>query len=101
MPENEAVEEIRRLLRKFDERARRDEAKKRERGLSLLSEFCTQSAVLIFVFGNLDVWLKNFDGSLADAGVKPEQVAWHIAAVFGLTFVFGIVGYLIDKWGYE
>jgi hypothetical protein len=28
----------------------------------MAGEFCREAAVLIFVFGNLDIWLKSFTG---------------------------------------
>lgn len=38
-------------------------ADEKKGNLAMAGEFSREAAVLIFVFGNLDIWLKSLDGS--------------------------------------
>jgi hypothetical protein len=64
----------------------------------LWGEFCREAAVLIFVFGNLDVWLKGFTGDLARLNIGPWSIVRHFVAVLIVTGVFQATGILLEKW---
>ena len=38
-------------------------AEEKKGNLAMVGEFSREAEVLIFVFGNLDIWLKSLDGS--------------------------------------
>ena len=67
-------------------------------GFRMASEFCREAAVLIFVFGNLDVWTKAFTGELFKDGLSPWLIARHVTYVFVISAVFMIAGVLLEKW---
>jgi hypothetical protein len=67
-------------------------------GFRMASEFCREAAVLIFVFGNLDVWFKSFTGELGKLPLPPWAVAKHVAWVWGVTIIFEVSGILFEKW---
>jgi hypothetical protein len=57
----------------------------------MLGEFCREAAVLIFVFGNLDLWLY-FSGDLDWGVVK------HVLESTGAAAVFFVTGVFFEKW---
>ncbi len=65
---------------------------------AMASEFCREAAVLIFVFGNLDIWFKSFTGELAKLGIGVWAVVFHVLTIFALAGVFGASGILFEKW---
>jgi hypothetical protein len=67
-------------------------------GYAMAGEFCREAAVLIFVFGNLDIWLKSFTGELDKLPVSRWGIVGHVSAIFGATIVFGATGVLFEKW---
>ena len=54
-------------------------AEDRKSVYSIVSEFCRESAVLIFVFGNLDMWFRSF------------------TELSKLAVFFGLTGLLLEK----
>jgi hypothetical protein len=67
-------------------------------GFRMASEFFREAAVLIFVFGNLDVWFKSFTGELGKLTLGPWTVAKHVAWVWGVAGIFEVGGILFEKW---
>jgi hypothetical protein len=67
-------------------------------GFRMASEFCRESAVLIFVFGNLDVWFKSFTGELGRLPLSPWAVTKHVIAIFAVAGAFEASGILLEKW---
>jgi len=65
----------------------------------MLGEFCREAAVLIFVFGNLDVWMKSFTGDLARLGIGAWAITKHFALVTLVAALFEITGMFFEKWG--
>jgi hypothetical protein len=65
---------------------------------AMASEFCREAAVLIFVFGNLDLWLRSFTGELSKLGVGTGTIVYHVLAIFTLAATFGAIGVLFEKW---
>jgi hypothetical protein len=65
---------------------------------SIASEFCREAAVLIFVFGNLDMWFRSFTGELSKLALGWRAIVSHVIAIFGLTVFFGLTGILLEKW---
>lgn len=64
----------------------------------MLGEFCREAAVLIFVFGNLDVWMKGFTGELARLGIGAWAIMRHFAFVTLVAALFEITGMFFEKW---
>lgn len=64
----------------------------------MASEFCREAAVLIFVFGNLDVWLKSFTGELDRLALSPWTTTKHVLAIFVVAGVFEVTGIMLEKW---
>lgn len=64
----------------------------------MVGEFCREAAVLIFVFGNLDVWMKNFTGDLERLGIGAWAITRHFALVTFVSAVFEITGMFFEKW---
>lgn len=64
----------------------------------MLSEFCREATVLIFVFGNLDLWTRNFTGELGKLAISFWQIVGHFFAVMAVAFVFGVIGVFLEKW---
>jgi hypothetical protein len=60
-------------------------------------EFCREAAVLIFVFGNLDIWFKSFSGELDKLPLPPGAIFKHVIWVFGVAVLFEIVGMFFEK----
>jgi hypothetical protein len=76
------------------------EAEAKKSFLNMLGEFCRETAVLTFVFGNLDFWSRLLWGRLDDhfhGPTKSQTTSWTLE-VFGLTIVFGLLGYLFERW---
>jgi hypothetical protein len=71
---------------------------RQKRLLEMASEFCREAAVLIFVFGNLDVWLRGLTGELTRVNLGRQAVVWHIGEIMALTVLFGIGGILFESW---
>ena len=65
---------------------------------SLMSEFCRDAAVLIFIFGPLDIWFKALDGTL---NLNYRDTIKAVLGVFMLTAIFQIGGLALEKWGAE
>jgi hypothetical protein len=65
-------------------------------GYRMASEFCCEAAVLIFVFGNLDVWFKSFTGELDK--FSAGAITLHVITVWLLAAVFEASGVLFEKW---
>jgi hypothetical protein len=70
-------------------------AEEKKAHLAMAGEFCREAAVLIFVFGNLDIWLKSLDGSW-------KHPFWptvgFISVIFAVASLFQIVGMSFEKW---
>jgi hypothetical protein len=64
----------------------------------MVGEFCREAAVLFFVFGNLDLWLKSYTGELSKLSLGWWSIVSHVSAVFGLAILFGVTGILLEKW---
>jgi hypothetical protein len=64
-------------------------------GYGMASEFCRDVAVLVFVFGPLDIWLKAIDGTLK---LSTTDTVSAIVGVFALAMIFGSVGAAFEKW---
>ena len=64
---------------------------------SIASEFCREAAVLIFVFGNLDMWFRSFTGELSKLALGWRAIVSHVTAIFGLTVLFWIDWNFIRK----
>ena len=63
----------------------------------MVGEFCREAAVLIFVFGNLDVWMKSFTGDLNRLGIGASAITKHFALVTFGSAVFEITGMFFEK----
>jgi hypothetical protein len=63
--------------------------------LNMLGEFCRETAVLIFVFGNLDFWLT---AVRAKERTAISDATTYTLKVFGLTILFQTVGMFFEKW---
>jgi hypothetical protein len=57
----------------------------RKRILGLFGDFCRETAVLVFVFGNLDLWLRSLPGSSYGTSISPQDTALNVGTVMGLT----------------
>jgi hypothetical protein len=70
-------------------------AEEKKDDFALIGEFCREAAVLIFVFGNLDIWLKSLDGTW-------KRAAWPtvfiISGIFGVAILFQVAGMFFEKW---
>jgi hypothetical protein len=66
--------------------------------LEMISEFCREAAVLIFVFGNLDLWTKGFTGELGKLSIGFWAVVIHFLAITGTALAFGVIGVFTEKW---
>lgn len=64
---------------------------------SIASEFCREAAVLIFVFGNLDMWFRSFTGELSKLALGWRAIVSHVTAIFALTVFFGLTGIFARK----
>jgi hypothetical protein len=64
----------------------------------MLSEFCREAAVLVFVFGNLDIWLKSFTGELDKLSLGWWAITSHVMAVFGFTIFLCWIGFKFESW---
>ena len=64
----------------------------------MAGEFCREACVLIFVFGNLDIWLKGFTGELDRLSIRSNAVIEHFLAVLFTSGAFGLVGVLLESW---
>jgi hypothetical protein len=64
-------------------------------GYDMASEFCRDVAVLVFVFGPLDIWLKAIDGTLK---LSTADTVNAIIGVFALAVIFGGVGATFERW---
>jgi hypothetical protein len=64
----------------------------------MASEFCREAAVLVFVFGNLDLWLRGFTGELAKRAIGTRAIIFHVLPVFTPAAIFGAIGVLFEKW---
>jgi hypothetical protein len=73
-------------------------AEERKGVYAMAGEFCREAAVLVFVFGNLDIRLKNFTGELSKLSLGWWAIVSHVSAVFGLTILLGAAGILFEKW---
>jgi hypothetical protein len=73
-------------------------SEERKEVVSMAGEFCREAAVLIFVFGNLDLWFRSFTGELSKLALGWQTISLHVAAVFALTVLFGISGVLLERW---
>ncbi len=72
-------------------------AEERKSVLSMLGEFCREAAVLIFVFGNLDIWVRGFTGELGKLAIGFWAIIAHFFSVLSATAVFGAIGILLEK----
>jgi hypothetical protein len=70
-------------------------AEEKKGNLAMLGEFCREAAVLILVFGNLDIWLKSLDGSWKHAFWPTVGL---ISIIFAVASFFQIVGMSFEKW---
>jgi hypothetical protein len=66
--------------------------------LSMVGEFCREAAVLIFVFGNLDIWLKSFTGELEKLPLGPWAVEKHVVSIFFIACLLEGSGIMCEKW---
>jgi hypothetical protein len=70
-------------------------AEEKKGNLAMAGEFSREAAVLIFVFGNLDIWLKSLDGSW-------KYTFWPtvglISVIFAVASFFQVVGMFFEKW---
>ncbi|MGB6625952.1 MAG: hypothetical protein WA681_00120 [Candidatus Acidiferrales bacterium] len=73
-------------------------AEERKGIYEMVREFCREAAVLIFVFGNLDIWFKSFTGELWKLGLGFWAIVSHVLGIFAVAAVFGIIGILFEKW---
>jgi hypothetical protein len=62
---------------------------------SLMSEFCRDAAVLIFIFGPLDIWFKALDGTLK---LSTTDTISAVVGIFALATIFQVGGLLLEKW---
>jgi len=60
-----------------------------------MSEFCRDAAVLIFIFGPLDIWFKALDGTLKLSTI--DTVA-AVLGIFALATIFQVTGLFLEKW---
>jgi hypothetical protein len=65
---------------------------------SLMSEFCRDAEVLIFIFSPLDIWFKALDGTLK---LNSRDTITAVLGVFLLTAIFQVGGLFSEKWGAE
>jgi LPXTG-motif cell wall-anchored protein len=70
------------------------EAEAKKSFLNMLGEFCRESAVLIFVFGNLDFWAHLDQRSHIPTTGEATN---YTLKIFGLTIAFGLLGYIFEK----
>jgi len=73
-------------------------AEERKGLYAMAGEFCREAAVLIFVFGNLDLWFKSFSGELWKLDLGFWAIVEHVLGVFVVAAAFGVVGVLFEKW---
>ena len=70
-------------------------AEEKKGNLAMAGEFSREAAVLIFVFGNLDIWLKSLDGTW-------KHTFWPtvglISVIFTVASFFQVVGMFLEKW---
>jgi hypothetical protein len=64
----------------------------------MAGEFCREAAVLIFVFGNLDVWFKSLTGELDKLSLSPWAIVKHVLAISAVAGIFEASGILFEKW---
>ena len=69
--------------------------------LEMGGEFCRDVSILIFVFGNLDVWFKVFTGEFAKMSLTDWAITKHVLWVFFVAVAFGITGMLFERWREE
>jgi hypothetical protein len=70
-------------------------AEEKKDNLAMLGEFCREAAVLILVFGNLDIWLKALDRTWK-RGTWPTILI--IIATFIVASLFQTTGMFFEKW---
>jgi hypothetical protein len=70
-------------------------AEEKKGNLAMAGEFCREAAVLIFVFGNLDIWIKSLDGTWK---LNFWPTVYSISKIFGVASLFQIVGMYFEKW---
>ena len=68
----------------------------RKHVLGLFGDFCRETAVLVFVFGNLDLWLRSLPGSSYGTNVSARETAFNVATIMALTVVFGVLGIILE-----
>jgi hypothetical protein len=61
----------------------------------MTGEFCREAAVLIFVFANLDFWLKPLKVRIQNDSDDPVT---YTLKVFGISVAFQITGMCLEKW---
>jgi hypothetical protein len=66
--------------------------------LSMAGEFCREAAVLIFVFGNLDIWFKSFTGELSRLSLSGWAVTKHMVGIFAIACIFEGSGMAFERW---
>jgi hypothetical protein len=64
----------------------------------MAGEFRREAAVLIFVFGNLDIWLKSFTGELGRLSLSRWALTKHMVGIFVIACVFKGSGMVVEKW---
>lgn len=70
-------------------------AEEKKSHLAMVGEFLRETAVLIFVFGNLDIWLKGLDGTWK---IRFWPTVGIISGIFLVAGFFQISGMLFEKW---
>ena len=70
-------------------------AEEKKGNLAMAGEFCREAAVLIFVFGNLDIWVKSLDGTWK---LDFWPAIYSISKIFGVAGFFQFVGMSFEKW---
>ena len=70
-------------------------AEEKKGNLAMLGEFCREAAVLIFVFGNLDIWLKSLDGTWK---LTFWPSVYSVSKIFSVAVIFQIAGMYFEKW---
>lgn len=70
-------------------------AEEKKGNLAMVGEFSREAAVLIFVFGNLDIWLKSLEGSWRHAFWPTVGL---ISIIFAVAGLFQVVGMVLEKW---
>ena len=64
----------------------------------MIGDFCRETSVLVFVFGNLDIWLRSLTGELDKINFGWQAAVRNVGAIMALTLIFGVSGILFELW---